>query len=475
MTIDVIMPQMGESIAEGTLVRWLKQVGDPVRRDEPLFEISTDKVDTEIPSPADGVLQEIKVQEGETVAIETVVALLTDSDATNESPAVEPAAPAAAPVEAPPPSIIDSAREVVQQSGHVEPAPAAPAASSTSVQHSITAEPVVELPPTPAAPTSRSDAEGRGRNRTSPLVRRIAREHGVDLDLELVPGTGSGGRVTKKDILSFLEKGPSSGVSAAPPAASQPAAPAAQPQAIAAVPQHGLSPDEVDVEVMSNMRSKIAEHMVMSKHTSPHVTTVFEVDMTRCAELRTAHKDEFLRVNGVKLTYLPFIMKAVVGALKAYPVVNASISGKEIHYFKRVNLGIAVAVEDGLIVPVVKDADEKSIVGLSRSVRDLADRSRNRKLKPDDVQGGTFTISNHGVFGSLFATPVINQPQAAILGVGAVTKRPVVMPETDAIAVRSMMYLALSFDHRLVDGATADQFLAHVKETLERTPYSPLD
>jgi pyruvate dehydrogenase E2 component (dihydrolipoamide acetyltransferase) len=471
MTIDIVMPQMGESIAEGTLVRWLKQVGDPVRRDEPLFEISTDKVDTEIPSPADGVLQEIKVHEGETVAIETVVALLTDANgATGAAP------PAAEKPQSGPASIIDSAREVVQQSTLAEPSPPSPPVSDSKPPESVASDSAernsarVET----VSASSDSDSERRGPHRTSPLVRRIAREH--DVDLEQVAGTGSGGRVTKRDILSYLEDHRPPALSVDAPASSQPTTTQRALQtAIAPVPQHGFPAEDVEVETMSPMRSKIAEHMVMSKHTSPHVTTVFEIDMTRCAEMRNTDKEEFLRVNGVKLTYLPFIMKAVISALKAYPIVNASISGKEIHYFKRVNLGIAVAVDDGLIVPVVKDADEKSIVGLSRSVRDLADRSRNRKLMPDDVKGGTFTISNHGVFGSLFATPVINQPQAAVLGVGAVTKRPVVIPESDAIAVRSMMYLALSFDHRLIDGATADRFLSHVKETLERSPYLPMD
>ena len=448
MTIDVIMPQMGESIAEGTLVRWLKKVGDRVSRDEPLFEISTDKVDTEIPSPADGVLEEIRVEEGQTVAIETVVALLTgEDDSDSKAPTQKKASQAIAETPAPPAkettapptqqpeSIIDSAREVVQQASKTE---------------------------TSTPPSSSDDDEPRSKHRTSPLVRRIAREH--DIDLLQVAGTGSGGRVTKKDILAYVEGG-------RPPAGTAIAAGAP----VAPIPQHGFSPTEIEVEPMSTMRAKIAEHMVMSKHTSPHVTTVFEVDMTKCAVSLAQHKEEFLRVNGVKLTYMPFIMKAVTSALKAYPVVNAAISGKEIHYFKRVNLGIAVSLEDGLIVPVIKDADEKSLVGLARNVRDLAERARTRKLKPEDVQGGTFTISNHGVFGSLFATPVINQPQAAILGIGAVTKRPVVVGDSDAIAVRSMMFLALSFDHRLIDGATADRFLAHVKETLERLPYSPMD
>ncbi|MBI4583571.1 MAG: 2-oxo acid dehydrogenase subunit E2 [Planctomycetes bacterium] len=424
MAIEVIMPQMGESIAEGTVVRWLKKVGDRVHRDEPIFEISTDKVDTEIPSPADGILKEIRVKEGQTVPVQTVVALLGSEE---EAEAGASRKPESAP---PPPAAFQRA-----------PGPAA-------------APPAVE---------------DRLRQRSSPLVRRIAREHG--LEISRILGTGTGGRVTKKDILEVVEgRKPISPAALSAPTTFAPAALSAP-----AVPLPQFSPGEVTVEPLSPMRQRIAEHMVLSKRTSPHVTTVFEVDMTEVARRIAEFKDQFLKVHGVKLTYLPFILKAAIGGLREFPVLNAALSGPEVHYFKKVNLGIAVALDDGLIVPIVKNADEKSLVGLAKAVKDLAERARSKKLLPDEVRGGTFTITNHGVFGSLFATPVINQPQVGILGTGAVTRRPVVLPDTDAIAIRFMMYLSLSFDHRLVDGATADRFLAHLKGLLERCPFSPME
>jgi 2-oxoglutarate dehydrogenase E2 component (dihydrolipoamide succinyltransferase) len=444
---------MGESIVEGTITKWMKKVGDKVERDEPLFEISTDKVDTEIPSPGDGVLEEIKVQEGETVAVQTVVALLADAGgaatAATAATAREPEtakAPAAASEPTAPPR-----REAARAAA---PAGAAPAGE----------------------PSDATRSDRRGRHRSSPLVRRIAREHAIELDgLE---GTGSGGRVTKKDILAAVEakKAGGAGPAAGPPAAA-PTPAAASPAAVidGAAFQHRFAAEDVQVEPLSRMRLKIAEHMVYSKHTAPHVTTVHEVDMTEVARKIAAHKQEFLKVNGAKLTFLPFIIKAVVSGLRKFPAVNACMVGHELHLFKRVNVGIAVAVDDGLLVPVIRDADEKSILGQARAIQDLATRARSRKLALDELQGGTFTISNYGVFGSVLATPVINQPQAAVLGIGAVVKRPVVLPESDAIAVRSMSFFSLSFDHRIIDGALADQFLAHVREILERCPYNPME
>jgi 2-oxoglutarate dehydrogenase E2 component (dihydrolipoamide succinyltransferase) len=442
MVIEVIMPQMGESIAEGTLVRWLKTVGQPVHRDEPLFEISTDKVNSDIPSPADGVLKEIRVQEGQTVPVHTVVALLADQVEARPAGVEPERQPAAEPPAAPEPQPKPAAAAL-------RGAPAAAAASAERSAAAATA--VIE------------SREERLLRRSSPLVRRIAREHGVDI--REIAGTGNSGRVTKNDILSFLDQKKAPAVEA--PAAPTPAAAPAAPAVTAAA-------GDVVVEPMSAMRLKIAEHMVHSKHTSPHVTTVFEVDMTAVAKLLADHKDAFLRANGVKLTYLPFILKAAVAALREFPALNASIVEARIHYHRKVNLGIAVALDDGLIVPVIKNAEEKNLLGLARSIRDLAERARSKKLQAQDIQGGTFTVTNHGVFGSLFATPIINQPQVAILGVGAVLKRPMVLPDNDAIAIRSMMYASLSFDHRLVDGATADRFMAHLKAGLESTAASSL-
>ncbi len=457
MAIEVIMPQMGESIAEGTVVRWLKKVGDPVHRDEPIFEISTDKVDTEIPSPADGILKEIKVQEGQTVPVQTVVALLSSAEeaAARAEKRPEPSFP--------PPAAFQRA-----EGPALEKKPAVPSPPSAA-----------ESPPAPAARLGPAapplSVEDRLRQRSSPLVRRIAREHGIEISR--IQGSGSGGRVTKKDILEVVEgKKPMAPAVAPAPASAGPAALSA-PTAFSApaVPLPEFPPEEVTVEPISLMRQKIAEHMVISKRTSPHVTTVFEVDMTEVARRIAQFKDQFLKVHGVKLTYLPFILKAAISGLREFPVLNAALSGHHVHYFKKINLGIAVALDDGLIVPIIKNADEKSLVGLAKAVKDLADRARGKKLLPDEVRGGTFTITNYGVFGSLFATPVINQPQVGILGTGAVTRRPVVLPDTEAIAIRSMMYLSLSFDHRLIDGATGDRFLAHLKGLLERCPFLPME
>jgi pyruvate dehydrogenase E2 component (dihydrolipoamide acetyltransferase) len=425
--IDVVMPQMGESIVEGTLTKWLKKPGDRVERDEPLFEISTDKVDTEIPSPVAGTMGEILVEEGKTVGINTVVGRISDG----AGGAASPSAPAPAP--------------------------------STQAQTPQASAPQPQ--PTPSEPTSENMP-----GPLSPLVRKMARENNIDLSQ--VKGTGAGGRITKQDLENYLAHGSSSGVAVAPPQQPPPQPP--QRQAVATIPApvtheapaqfRGEAPAG-RVEPMSIMRQKIAEHMIFSKHTSAHVTTVHKVDMTRIAKIRDRMKGEFQARYGFSLTFLPFVVRAATGALQQFPLINASIDGTNIVYHRDINVGIAVALENGLIVPVIRGADEKNVVGLQRSIADLAGRARSRQLRPEEVQGGTFSITNFGSLGSVFATPVINQPQVAILGVGSVEKQPVVVD--DAIAIRSVCYLALTFDHRLIDGALADQFTAKVKSVLE--------
>jgi pyruvate dehydrogenase E2 component (dihydrolipoamide acetyltransferase) len=437
MATDVVMPQMGESIAEGTIVRWIKKVGDKVDRDEPLFEISTDKVDAEIPSPAAGVVSEIRVKEGETVPINSVVAVIGQAGEAVAAPAVSPTQappPPAVPEPAPPTGPTSVARPEAQK-----PAPAKPA-------------PQPVAPPTPVAQAApaRSPMEDAIRRRSSPLVRKIAKEH--DVDIAQLQGTGLAGRVTKADILGYLESG------------ARPARPVAVPSAPTS-PAPAFRPAAGDqIQPMTLMRKKIAEHMILSRRTSAHVHSVFEVNFGRIAQIREAKKAEYERA-GTKLTYLSFIVRAAVDALRAMPVVNASIDGDSIVYHKDVNIGIAVALDWGLIVPVIRNADERNLLGISRAVADLANRARAKQLKPDEVSGGTFTITNPGVFGALFGMPIINQPQVAILGVGNVEKRPVVID--DAIAIRPMAYLTLGYDHRLVDGAVADQFMSHLKRTLE--------
>ncbi len=428
---DVVMPQMGESIVEGTLTRWLKKPGDRVERDEPLFEISTDKVDTEIPSPMEGVLSEVLVQEGATVAINAIVARIGDGAKTAEAPKEQPAAPPAQPPPPPAPQ--------------AEAKPAAVAAPAPAPQPAAT-------PPTPPAQADSGEDQGP----LSPLVRKMAREYNVDLGR--VKGTGDGGRITKQDVEAYMSSQAARTYESAPPAqaSSQPAA-APMPLAESA---------KTRTEPMSTMRQKIAEHMVMSQRTSAHVTTVHRVDMTKIAKLRNQAKTEFQARNGFSLTFLPFVTAAAVEALRAFPIFNASIDGKNIVYHRDINIGIAVALEGGLIVPVIRNSDEKNVAGLQRAIVDLATRARSRQLKPEEVQGGTFSITNFGSFGSIFATPVINQPQVAILGVGAVEKVPAII-EGDAIAVRSQAHLALTFDHRLIDGALADQFCQKVKAVLE--------
>ena len=462
--IDVIMPQMGESIAEGTLSRWIKQVGDPVKRDEPIFEISTDKVDAEIPAPAAGVLAEILVKEGETVAVQTVVAKIeTDAavPAEKSAPAPAPAAAAPAPRPATPPAA----------------APAPSAAPVPAPAATTTAPP----PRRPAGPTVEANgaetAEERLRRRSTPLVRKMAAEH--NLDLNAIPGSGLAGRVTKTDILGYLEgasRQQGGGAIAPEPArapAPEPAAGAAPPSRGPAAPA-GVEPWEGDTVVpWSRIRKLTAEHMVLSRRVSPHVNTIFEIDYSRVAQLRAKKKKEYAD-RGVNLTYLAFIAKATADALRRHPGVNAAVAGESTILRRDINLGIAVALDWGLIVPVIRRADELSLLGLARAINDLGERARNKKLSPDEVQKGTFTITNPGVFGSVIGTPIINQPQAAILCVGSIEKQPAVVTVdgADSIAIRLRGMLSLAFDHRIVDGADADRFMADIKATLQEFPES---
>jgi pyruvate dehydrogenase E2 component (dihydrolipoamide acetyltransferase) len=460
MATDVVMPQMGESIFEGTITKWLKKPGDKVERDEPLFEISTDKVDAEIPSPSAGVLKEIKIPEGQTVPIQTVVAVIdgaTAAAASAPAAAAKPS-PAPAPAAAPQPA----------------PAPAKPAAPAPAA-----------VPPAPAAAASAAmsaPAAGAERIHSSPLVRRMAKEHGIDL--ASLEGTGAAGRITKDDIEAAIAAqsgttapvAPSAPTTAARPTPPPPA-PAAASGALAVhgsqfvpalqlgVPRERVYFGSYEVQPLSVMRQKIAEHMVASKHVSPHVYSVDEIDMSKIAALRAKSKDEFEKRYETKLTFMPFFVKAAVAGLRAYPTLNASLDGTNIVLHKEVNIGIAVALDWGLIVPIIKSADEKNFLGIQRNLNDLAERARTKKLKPEEVQEGTFSITNPGVFGGLFGLPVISQPNVGILGLGAIEKRPVVI--NDSIAIRSMCYVTLSYDHRVVDGAIAHQFLHKVKETLE--------
>jgi pyruvate dehydrogenase E2 component (dihydrolipoamide acetyltransferase) len=467
--IDVVMPQMGESIVEGTLTKWLKKPGEKVERDEPLFEISTDKVDTEIPSPVAGVLGDVLVEEGKTVAINTVVARINEGD--GAAAAAPPAAAAAPPPAAPAP--------VAEAPKAPEPAGAGPYPVEPAPQEPAPAQMGEDAP----APPPGVEAAMAGMGPLSPIVRKMARE--FNIDLAQVKGSGAGGRITKQDVESYMaaQGGKTVAAASAPaPAAPAPAAPTPV-QAPPALPSQTPTPAPVPptavgprtrVEPMSNMRQKIAEHMIFSQNTSVHVTTVHRVDMTRVAKLRDKSKAAFQERYGFSLTFLPFVARAAAEALRAFPIVNASIEGTNILYHNDINLGIAVALDggNGLIVPVIRNADEKNVVGLQRSIVDLANRARSRQLKPDEVTGGSFSITNFGSFGSLFATPIINQPQVAILGVGAVEKIPVVID--DAIAIRSSCYLALTFDHRLIDGALGDQFCQKVKQVLENWSESVL-
>ena len=434
MPTDIIMPQMGESIVEGTITKWLKKPGDKVQRDEPLFEISTDKVDAEIPAPASGVLQEIMVAEGTTVGVNTIVGTIAVD---GESAAAKPAPKAAA-----------------------APEPSAPAAAAPPSRPRAEAP---APPPMPAPAASTQEEEGE-EARSSPLVRKIAREHGVHLSQ--VTGTGLGGRITKQDIMQFIEhQGSSQPVSTPAPAPARPAAAVpAPPRPAAPAPYPG------DLVPMSNMRKIIAKHMIESRRTSAHVHCMYEVDFTRIVNLRNKLKSGFEQRHGARLTFMPFFVRAAVMALQQWPIINANIDGDNIRYHRYINMGIAVALDWGLIVPVLKNAGDLNFLGLQRGITDLGERARTKKLKPEDVEGSTFTITNPGQFGAVFGLPIINQPNSAIMGVGGITKQPMVVTDkdgNDSIAIRSVVHLTLGYDHRLIDGAVADQFMAQVKKNLE--------
>jgi pyruvate dehydrogenase E2 component (dihydrolipoamide acetyltransferase) len=464
--IDVPMPQMGESIAEGTLSKWLKKVGDPVKRDEPIFEISTDKVDAEIPAPAAGVLAEILVQEGQTVAVQTVVARL-ETDATVSlqpsavSPQPSPVGPAAPAAPAPPePPAVQPSSRPADPSPAVQPSsrPAVPAPAAQPSSRPAAQQPSSQSP-------GPSTLEERLRTKSSPLVRKMAAEH--NLDITGIPGSGLAGRVTKNDVLSFLEAGPKTPTPT-------PQSPAPSPDGgVRVVPGPVVEPWEGDrVEPWSRIRKLTADHMVMSRRVSAHVYSLIEVDYTRVAGVRSRQKAAYAE-RGVNLTFLAFIASAVARNLRKHPVVNACVMGESTIYRRDVNLGIAVALDWGLIVPVIRHADELNLLGTARAINDLAERARAKKLSPDEVQKGTFTITNPGVFGTLVGLPILNQPQAAILAVGAIVKRPAVVEAadgSDSIAIRTIGTLAMSFDHRIVDGADADRFLADLRKTLEEFP-----
>ena len=439
MPTDIIMPQMGESIVEGTITKWLKKPGDKIQRDEPLFEISTDKVDAEIPAPASGVLQEIKIAEGTTVGVNTVVGTIAVDGESAAAPA---------------------------KAGPANPAPAKPAPEKPVSQSKEPSPPAasVAAPATAARPEAVVAPSGDDETRSSPLVRKIAREHGVNLSQ--VSGTGLGGRITKQDITSFI-----GGQSRPAPAAvtapiSQPAAP----QQPVSAPRPAPAAYPGDLVPMSNMRKLIAKHMLESRRTSAHVHAMFEVDITRIVNLRAKQKNGFEQRHGVRLTFMPFFVRAAIMALQQWPIVNASIEDEGIRYHRNINVGIAVALDWGLIVPVLKNAGDLNFLGLQRGITDLGDRARNKKLKPEDVEGSTFTVTNPGQFGAVFGLPIINQPNSAIMGVGGITKMPLVVTDkdgNDSIAIRSVVHLTLGYDHRLIDGAVADQFMAQVKKNLE--------
>jgi len=481
MATDIVMPQMGESIFEGTITKWLKKPGDKVERDEPLFEISTDKVDAEIPSPSAGVLKEIKVNEGQTVPIQTVVGVIDSAGSASAAAPAPPAKPEAPKAAAP-------AAKSATPAAAAPPARPAPAPAATAKAAEVAPPPVSSPAQTEATHSGKEGA----RIHSSPLVRRMAKEYGIDLST--LAGTGAGGRISKQDIEAAIASGGASPAAAptyedeteeqleeAYEAPARPAIPAPRPSAPpppasatgaqahvafeTAVPREKLYFGDYEVSPMSVMRQRIGEHMVASKRVSPHVYSVDEIDMTKIAALRAKSKDEFEKRNGTKLTFMPFFVKAAVAGLRAFPTLNASLDGTNVVLHKEINIGIAVALDWGLLVPVVKHADEKNILGIQRTMNDLAERARTKKLKPEEVQEGTFSITNPGVFGGLFGLPVISQPNVGILGLGAIEKRPVVI--NDSIAIRSMCYVTLSYDHRVVDGAIAHQFLHKVKETLE--------
>jgi pyruvate dehydrogenase E2 component (dihydrolipoamide acetyltransferase) len=426
MPTDIVMPQMGESIFEGTITKWLKKPGDKVQRDEPLFEISTDKVDAEIPAPASGILQDIKVVEGNTVQVNTVVGTIAGD-------------------------------------GEAAPAPSTPKAAAPAPPAKTQAAPPPPAPPVALQATAEPQEED-DHARSSPLVRKIAREHNVNLSQ--VPGSGMGGRITKQDIMAFLEKPETTTPATVSTSVSAPAASTSAPRP-AAPPAAAIPGDLVP---MTQMRKIIAQRMIESRRASAHVHCMFEVDITRIVQLRNKTKSAFEQRHGARLTFMPFFVRAVIIALQQFPIVNASIEGENIRYHRHVNVGIAVALDWGLIVPVLKNADELNFLGLQRGISDLGERARSKKLKPDEVEGSTFTVTNPGQFGAVFGLPIINQPNSAILGVGGITKTPLVVTDSDgndSIAIRSVVHLTLGYDHRLIDGAVADQFMAFVKKTLE--------
>jgi len=436
MPTDIVMPQMGESIFEGTITKWLKKPGDKVQRDEPLFEISTDKVDAEIPAPAAGILQDIKVAEGSTVQVNTVVGTIS-ADGESTPPKSQSAAT---------PSPAAPAKK--------DSAPAKPWAAPNEARQS---------PPVSSGSVSQEhEHEEEDHARSSPLVRKIARENNINL--ADVSGTGLGGRITKQDITAFLERSEPTSASSTPATS----APPVKPATAANVPTSGAIPG--DLVPMTQMRKIIAQRMIESRRTSAHVHCMFEVDITRIVQIRNKNKSGFEKRNGVRLTFMPFFARAVMITLQQFPIVNASIEGDGIRYHRHINLGIAVALDWGLIVPVLKNADELNFLGLQRGISDLGERARGKKLKPEEVEGSTFTITNPGQFGAVFGLPIINQPNSAILGVGGITKAPVVVTDedgNDSIAIRTLVHLTLGYDHRLIDGAVADQFMAQVKKTLE--------
>jgi pyruvate dehydrogenase E2 component (dihydrolipoamide acetyltransferase) len=435
MPTDIVMPQMGESIFEGTITKWLKKPGDKVQRDEPLFEISTDKVDAEIPAPASGVLQDIKVAEGSTVQVNTVVGTIAaEGEAAVATPApAKTAAPSS------------------------QPAPASPdrkeAGTATAPAPAAGQKEVIQFP------------QEEDHARSSPLVRKIAREHNVDLSR--VAGSGLGGRITKQDIMAFLENSQSSSTPARSVGATAPAVAAPAPKTS---PAPAPAPFPGELVPLTQMRKIIAQRMIESRRTSAHVHCMFEVDLSRIVNLRNKMKSSFEQRHGVRLTFMPFFVRAAIIALQQFPIVNASLEAENIRYHRHVNMGIAVALDWGLIVPVLKNADELNFLGLQRGITDLGERARSKKLKPEEVEGSTFTITNPGQFGAVFGLPIINQPNSAIMGVGGITKAPVVVTDSDgndSIAIRSLVHLTLGYDHRLIDGAVADQFMALVKKTLE--------
>ncbi|HEY3569306.1 MAG TPA: 2-oxoglutarate dehydrogenase, E2 component, dihydrolipoamide succinyltransferase [Thermoanaerobaculia bacterium] len=504
MATEVVMPQMGESIAEGTITRWLVKVGDKVERDQPLFEISTDKVDAEIPSPASGTLLEIRNKEGETVPVNQVVATIGEAGEQPAAGATAPAVPASTPGVPPQPTPLEVKREETAREGlaaapvvaspepQPRPEPASAAQATVAEEKQEVQRDSGESAQAKEIEAGEASVEDRLRKFSSPLVRSIAAKEGVNL--EEVQGTGAQGRVTKEDILGYLEQRQAPAPAAASPApAPRPAAPAPAPApAPAAAPPAGQRPlpagfhvpaytegENVEIEPMSKIRQITAAHMTYSKATSAHVTTLFHIDMSKVRKARDRAKDGFFRKEGTKLTYMPFIFKAVATALKAHKNVNASIDGTNIVYKKDINIGMAVDIPGrGLLVPVIKKADQLSLVGLAKAANDLADRARGKKLRPDETQQGTFTVTNPGVFGSLFGTPVINQPQVAILGVGAIEKRPIVVEDedgNDSIVIKTMCYFSISYDHRLVDGADADRFMIDLKKVLEQDSWTELE